>query len=238
MNRPQSTRRCVAPLGFTLTELLVSVVVVAVLASLAFAAVTATLRARKEMRDITNLRTIGQTFHAYLADHNQILPVCVTPVPTRTFAQYLGFIDDVRDWPGGDVFRNGADEASIRKLFISGYDQRPRPDPVDSYASNEHIGANPTVGTPSESTVTRYAEIVRPSRKIYYIPTHFRREYHSRFSGSSSNSPFIDGRNTVYKGPFPALFVDGHVERVEADPARVGRTGAQLRNEMIYPKVP
>ncbi len=236
MNRKQSRLYRATP-GFTVTELLVVLVVVAVLASLIFAASMTALRARNKMRDVTNLRTIGQTFHAYLADHNQVLPVCVTPVPTRTFAQYLGFIDDVKDW-AGDVFKNGADEASIRKLFISGYDQRLNPSPTDSYASNEYIGLNPNSTTPSDAMVVRYGEIVRPSGKIYYVPAHFRLEYHTRFTGAPSFSPFIDGNNKEYKGPFPALFVDGHVQMVEADPARVGKTGAQLRKEMIYPKEP
>ncbi|HWL53717.1 MAG TPA: type II secretion system protein [Chthoniobacteraceae bacterium] len=233
----QQNRRHGTVSGFTATELLVALATVAVLASLVFAASTKALRTRNKMRDLTNLRTIGQVFHAYLADNNQIIPVCVSPSPARTFAQYLGYIDDVRDW-GADVFRNGADEASIRKLFISGYDQRPNPSPADSYASNEYIGFNPKAATPSEVTVVRYGEIARPSGKIYYVPTHFRREYAARFSGAPSNSPFIDGNNTEYKGPFPALFVDGHVEMVEADPARTGRTGAQLRKAMIYPKEP
>lgn len=231
---PRSPSSPTAHNGFTLVELLVTASLLAVMALLAVAISGKMNSTKKRTRDVANLRTIGQTLHAYLADHNFVFPVCVTPSPTRTFAQYLGYIADVKDW-SDNTFRNGADEASIRKLFTSGYDQRPNPDPLNSFASNEYVGANPTNSDAAENVV-RFMEVQQPWRKIYYIPTHFRREYAARFSGAASNSPFIDGNNTQYKGPFPALFLDGRVDMVEADPVRVGKTGQQLRIQMIYPK--
>lgn len=230
--------------GFSLLELLAVLAILVVLTSLLMLSSKIMFKAKKQAQDVANLRMIGQAFHGYLADNDQVLPVCQVPAVQKTLAHYLGFLDETDDWSNdsakNSIFKNGANERAIRKLFVSGSDGRDTPDPMTSYASNAYMGKDPARGQALEDqrpeTVIRYLEIKQPARKLYFIPAYFLRDYSVRFSGATTSSPFIEGSNTEYKGPFPALFADGHVEVVESDPARVGRTGLQLRNEMVYPK--
>ncbi|HWL54451.1 MAG TPA: prepilin-type N-terminal cleavage/methylation domain-containing protein [Chthoniobacteraceae bacterium] len=214
--------------GFTWIELLVALVVVGVLAAFFMGAAGKALASRKIAGETANFRMIGGALHGYLADHNQVLPP--NPTNKRILAHYLGLIPRIEDWgkvrPGDPTYR----------LFISKYDERPEPSLWDSYAKNMYMGERSDLDMETIG-VFRYNEIVRPARKLFLIPAHYLKTYHPAFSASATRSPFIDSpHQTEYKGPFPALFVDGHVETVEADPARAGTTAYQIRIDMILPR--
>lgn len=220
--------------GFTATELLVVLAVVGVLAALLVATAGKALNTSRKMTgEIANFRTMGAALHGYLGEHNQVMPT--NNIINRTLAHYLGLIGKITDW--GTLENAGFNEPTHR-LFISKYDDRPVPTRWDSYAENRYMGHDPKGEVDFETTgILRYNEIVNPSRKLFCLPAYFLKTYHPTFSASATRSPFIDPPHyTSYKSPFPALFVDGHVETVDPDPSRVGNTAYQIRREMIMPR--
>lgn len=107
MNGPCSKPR--GSRAFTLIELLVSLVVVGVLAALAFPAMGYAIERSRGTRCLSNLRQIGLALNAYAADHDQELPDLVAgrrslnedvPVMDTVLLPYAG---------SGEVFRCPSD---------------------------------------------------------------------------------------------------------------------------------
>ncbi|MFA6176957.1 MAG: prepilin-type N-terminal cleavage/methylation domain-containing protein [Phycisphaerae bacterium] len=69
-------------IGFTLVEVLVTLAIVAILASLAFPLYQAMTASSRTVRCVNNLRTIGAAVNTYLADNNLLYPVSSYPVLT------------------------------------------------------------------------------------------------------------------------------------------------------------
>ncbi|MEP4078363.1 type II secretion system protein [Haloferula sp.] len=65
---------CRKKAGFTLVELMVSIVIVAVLAALAFALAKKGISRANSMKDMATMRQLYQTFPLYAADNNGFLP--------------------------------------------------------------------------------------------------------------------------------------------------------------------
>jgi prepilin-type N-terminal cleavage/methylation domain-containing protein/prepilin-type processing-associated H-X9-DG protein len=60
--------------GFTLTELIVVIAVVAILAAIAFPVTSHVAQAGKATACISNLKNLGAALNLYLGDHNEIMP--------------------------------------------------------------------------------------------------------------------------------------------------------------------
>ncbi|HWL53587.1 MAG TPA: type II secretion system protein [Chthoniobacteraceae bacterium] len=220
--------------GFTWIELLVVLAIAGVLIALLSGAAGKMLNGRKVVKEIANFRTIGTALHSYLAEHQQVMPTMNTS--KRILAYHIGLLETVSDW--NLLAKSGTNAAAVESLFISAYDDRPVPSRWDSYAKNHYMGDDMKEQVDFETVgVLRYNEIVHPSQKLYYIPAYFLRKYQPSFSAASVNSPFMDPpHHAGYKGAFPGLFVDGHVEMVDPDPARVGTTAYLIRIRMIMPR--
>jgi len=67
-------------IAFTLVEVLVTLAIVAILASLAFPSYQAMTASSRTVRCVNNLRTIGAAMNAYLADNNLLYLVSSYPV--------------------------------------------------------------------------------------------------------------------------------------------------------------
>lgn len=230
--------------GYTVTELLVAVVLVALLTAFLMGAVARARKGNRLALDLMRLRQIGSMLHAYLSDHQQELPVIVTPAPFKTLSVYYGYIPHARDWsndqstPKNSIFSAAADQRAIRKQFSSAYDERVPPDPLNSFATSSYIGRNPTERLePGEESrnVSHFHQIRRPALKIYALSAFFLKDRsRERFSVAPSHSPFRSDRNPEEKGHFPALFMDGHAAPV--DPAPRGMSGAAINDRWLYPK--
>ncbi len=226
--------------GFSLLEMVVATVVVAILATLLAGVVLRVRKQSKRTLDIANLRQIGASFHLYLLEHGRKFPPCVTPAPVKTLAQYLGYIPNVKDWsndgdsPKNSIFSPAANQQAIRSLFTSGYDDREKPDPLNSFATNTYIGLNPTIDSASPNEqVDDYREVRRPDLKLWVVPALFvANNYTGRFSASTSHSPFRSERNPARHGTFPALFLDGHVAFMDPAP---GLSTSQLNHRWLMP---
>ena len=231
------------PPGFSVMELCFVLAIVAALAIFLGGAMARARKANRQALDQVHLRQIGATLLLYSMDHQQVLPVVVTPSPFKTLSVYLGYLPTTNDWsndqstPKNSIFKPGADEAAIRQLFTSGYDDRPRPDPLNSFCTNGYIGRNPgEVLEPGEesSNAERLNEIRNPNRKIYMVPARYivKNPYHTRFSGATTLTFFRPGSGG--KTDFPALFMDGHTEMF--DPYLNGMTLNASNNRWVHPK--
>lgn len=60
--------------GFTVVELMIVIVIVAILVAIAYPMITSGIRSAKKAACITNLKQIGVGLEAYLNDNNQIMP--------------------------------------------------------------------------------------------------------------------------------------------------------------------
>ncbi len=228
-----NTRSSASHQGFTWIELLVVMAITGVLATLLIAAIGKVRNKGKLVKEIANFRVIGHALHSYLGEHNQVMPT--VQLAKRTLAYHIGLLEAVSDWV--PLSKSGTHQQAILNLFNSPYDDRPTPTRYDSYAVNRYMGYDMPEEVTPDVGILRYNEIVRPSRKLYYLPAYFLRTYHPTFTAAATRSPFIESPHyTQYKGPFPGLFVDGHVEIVEADPARIGTTANKIRIEMIMPR--
>lgn len=234
-----------AKAAFGMLEALISLAVVTILAVFLFGASSSVKEKAKRTRELSQLRQIGGVLHLYIAENNWRLPNQHGPIPVRTFAHYLGYINDVKDWtndsadPPNSIFRNGANEAAIRKFFTSAYDDRVPPDPHGSFATNEYIGRNPSSALdpetyPDLAFVDTYPQIKRPSLKIYAVPSYFLPTRRTRFAGTTLQAPFRTVNHPADKGDFPALFVDGHVEML--NPAPPGMTLSEINIRWLLPK--
>ncbi len=229
--------------GFSLLELLVAIVLVITLVAFLMVAVSRARKGSRQAFDMVQLRQIGTILHAYVADHQQELPVVVSPAPFKTLSIYLGWIPHARDWsndsssPKNSIFSSAANQRAIHGLFVSAYDQRTLPDPLNSFATSVYIGRNPSAvpdPTAEEHNVRYYYQIRRPSVKIYAIPSFFLKNYQERFTEAPSNSPFRSDKNQAEKGHFPALFMDGHTAMM--DPAPAGMSPKAIKERWFYPK--
>jgi len=231
--------------AFSLPELLVVLAVVALLMIVLYGATQTVRKKSREMQEVVTLRNIGGVLHLYIADHRGDLPNNVLPAPAKALALQLGFINDVKDWSNdsagikNSIFRNGANETAIRRFFVSIYDDDLASDPLTAFAFNLNMGINPE-HDPAEYQngyfTKTYREIRRPSEKIYVVPAWFLLTRSVRFTDAPSFTPFRSTKNAAEKGFFPALFADGHVERV--DPAPAGMTSSQINHRWVIPGSP
>src|SRR6266700_8330368 len=98
--------------AFTMFELLLVILVIAILASIAYPSFIATLERAKVVKDMNNLRQIGLATLAYLNDYSDVIPASGT-------------------WPGISTSPPGRGPGlypkyiSTRKIFQSPFDNRP-----------------------------------------------------------------------------------------------------------------
>ncbi|HWL51178.1 MAG TPA: hypothetical protein VNQ90_01995 [Chthoniobacteraceae bacterium] len=229
--------------AFSVLELCVALALAAILAVFLNSVLAKTRTANRQALDPIHLRQIGVTLNLYITDHQQRLPAISNPVPVKTLAQYLGYIHSTNDWsndsstPKNSIFKPAANQRVIRQLFTSGYDDRDRPDPLNSFATNSYIGSDPNEVGSESARAERWNEIVNPGRKIYMIPARFiATPYHTSFSGSSSFTFFRSGNAPDEKSRFPALFVDGHTEMF--DPYLSGTSLNDAHRRWLRPKDP
>jgi len=230
--------------GFTVLELLVAIVLVVTLVAFLMAAVSRARRGNRQGLDLVQLRQIGAILHGYTAEHQQELPPVVTPSPFKTLSVYLGYIPHASDWsndassPKNSIFSPAANQRAIRGLFVSAYDERVPPDPLNGFATSQYIGRDPSKKLPpgEEDPNVRYDyQIRRPSVKIYAISAFFLKSGNQeRFTVAPTNSPFRSDKNPEEKGHFPALFMDGHAAPL--DPAPKGMSTKAINDRWVYPK--
>lgn len=107
--------------GFTLLELLVTVVIIGILATIAVPATQRVVAGSRAVHCMGNLKALGASLQLYLADHNNVMPNMVVgreskdtdePAMDNTLSDYTD---------GKDVFRCKADQKGLFEKTGSSY---------------------------------------------------------------------------------------------------------------------
>ena len=216
------------PTGFTLTELLVVIVIVATLASLAFVVATRARGSAQKATSVSNMRQIGSLLATHASDHSNRLPAPRADVLQangsyttlhwfETLVQLTYPSLEPKDWRNIEwwketqpIMRNPLIDKALGPSRQSWW--------LPGYAFNQQciVNINPegygTSWTPGENGRQTYAiplsQISDPARTPIIAPY---RDWLYRF-----NTPQLladtNLKNFLVDGKLNILFVDGHVE--------------------------
>jgi len=206
--------------GFTLVELLVVVVIIGVLAALAFSAYGKVTSLRHQTESAARLRQWGVALGAYVADQDGALPRRGQGV------QPVTQLDRPEDWfnalppylgqPGyGELAKaKRRPRAGERSIFIRPGAQDPGGTVFLSY------GMNMNLSPWNLSAPTRLVQIERPAATVFLAESPG--EYASTYP---STRPF--GCIAPHGGKGNVLFLDGHVAAYDGDYLGVGKGDPQ-----------
>ena len=203
--------------AFTLIELLVVIVVIAILATIAFPVYTGVVERARVTQDMNNLRQVGLGIQTYLNDNDQVLPATTTwPGTTAAPVLYPKYI-------------------ATRKVFQSPFDKRT---PSESDAA-------PPVPISYSITAKMYAvapginrnmtSVVSPASTIFMAPNYPSATGDpanvASWPGIATNAPNLPlGGGGETKGTHSsgtrinALFCDYHTESLVFGPAGTAGT--------------
>lgn len=216
--------------GFTLVELLIVIVIIAVVAALSFQAITKMLAKAKATTAAENIRQMGPLFTSYAADHQMTLPPCKA---TATLDD--GTTAD-RQWHETllSLLYTDTDPAEFKKKswweknkpFIRNplFKETAKPrgwTPLNpGYGMNEMIAENlaqaSTGAAPQRAelhaTGTPLAALAEPARIPLIAPcdNYFYRYDPAEIAGFKNGTL----KDFLFQEKFPVLFVDGHVEAI------------------------
>lgn len=191
-----SIRRSAAAPGFTMTELLVTIAIIVVLAAIAFPMISGMLRRGKAATAVSNVRQIGVLTQQYVADSGGTLP-------NDLFGRHDTWI--VVLWPmvypnqeGPDFTPDGAGQVMRGTIFHTPLQENVSRDgrPSRCFAWNGHIRYHFGHPQPFASRVTH------PERTILLSDT------------TNSSRITIDNNQINYRNDGKAIFLffDGRVE--------------------------
>lgn len=216
--------------GFTLVELLVVIVIIAILAAVSVGATTRMLAKARATKEAENLRQMGPMFTIYASGNNMTLPPCKGPVanedgpPVERYwhetllTLLLPDVDPAKFktkawWDNNDTF--------IRNpLFKENATPRGWTPLNPGYGMNEMIPENLALASTGvappradlHATKTPLAALAEPGRTPLIAPcdNYFFRYDPAEIAGFKSGTL----KSFLFEGKFPVLFVDGHVEKV------------------------
>lgn len=207
--------------GFSLVELLVTVLVVSLLAAIAVPAVAGALEGAQRTRCAANMKAIGAGVHLYAADHGGRLPSinCLNPNTT--------WIEQLQPYLGTNYTRvrvSPADPKATEKLKTAH---------ATSYLMNERVEPDAFVdengeAVPGETILDRFNRIANASRVIIMFLANTNKigtdHIHSGVMTSWSGvrreiwpDAFGGGSADGTVGSANYLFADGHVKAIAAE---------------------
>jgi prepilin-type N-terminal cleavage/methylation domain-containing protein/prepilin-type processing-associated H-X9-DG protein len=185
--------------AFTFIELLVVMIVIGILASIAYPVYTGTLERAKVTQDMNNLRQIGLGIQTYLNDNDQVLPATtIWPGTTATPVLYPKYI-------------------ATRKVFQSAFDKRPSLE-TDLAPVSYSINANMYAAAPGINR--NMTSVVSPASTILMAPKYNGNPANAAsWAGTATSAPDLppggtgETRGTHSNGTrINALFCDLHTE--------------------------
>ncbi|MEY3897116.1 MAG: hypothetical protein RLZZ214_2637 [Verrucomicrobiota bacterium] len=226
-----------APPGFTLTELLVTIVIIISIAALAFSGLSRMRRAADKVAATRNLSQLQLANAGYAADHNgQYVPVYANDdtgakyVAWMNSPKYLGYIK-------GDtsVYRsNGTVDTTLPLNLMDPVTARAKGMSYDKivasfgYMTNGMPGQG--WGQPNFTPSFRISQLSSPERTAAFVTaTDWNVNYANRFKWETAKEEgFFPGQRMSYRHNGKALVVyyDGHVGEVSiADIKQIDKTG-------------
>jgi prepilin-type N-terminal cleavage/methylation domain-containing protein len=199
--------------AFTLIELLVVIVVIAILATIAFPVYTGVLERAKVTKDMNNLRQIGLGIQTYLNDNDQVLPVINAPPGTGTAASPVIYPKYI----------------ATRKVFQSPFDNRPS---LETDSAPVSYGINLNMYAVAPGINRNMTSVVSPASTIFMAPNYPSATGDpanvASWPGIATNAPNLPlGGGGETKGTHSsgtrinALFCDYHTESLTFGPASV-----------------
>lgn len=206
--------------GFSLTELLVGVVIGGLLMGLAAPAVQGALEKSKQSKDLSNLRQIGQGVMLFAGENDGRLPPTSCQAETQEELE-LSWIYSLRNYLGqnyDDLRLSPSDpHREIRRKFKN-----------TSYLINDEVDPVMLNGRPG--SLARAARIENPSKRVLLFlasdaknPRGQEDHIHgsnlrswSRLLGEIKPDAYQGAKSDRTVGSSPYLFADGHVEMIPA----------------------
>lgn len=206
--------------GFSLVELLVTVLIVSLLAAIAVPAVAGALEGAQRARCAGNMKAIGAGVHLYASDHSGCLPSinCLNPDTT--------WIEQLQPYLGTNYTRvrvSPADPRAAEKLKTAH---------ATSYLMNERVEPDAFAdengeAIPGETVLDRFARITNAPRVIIMFLANTNKtgtdHIHSGVMTSWSGvrreiwpDAFGGGSADGTVGSANYLFADGHVQTIAA----------------------
>lgn len=189
-------RRSTGAPGFTLTELLVSIVIIVVLASLGFPMIRGFIQKGKTATAVSNMRQIGILTQQYAQESGGMLPNDLFGRPDTWIVALWPMIYPDQDGP--DFTPDGAGQVMKGTIFHTPLQEKVSPDgrPSRCFAWNGHIRTH--FGHPRPFL----SRVKNPQRTILLSDT-------TNSSRITADNKQINYRNDGKAG---FLFVDGSVE--------------------------
>ena len=194
-------------------EVLLVILVIAILASIAYPSFITALERAKVVKDMNNLRQIGLATLAYLNDNSDVIPPSGTwPGTSTTPVLYPKYI-------------------STRKIFQSPFDNRP-PAETDTAPVSYGINANMYATDPTVGVNRNMASVVSPASTILMAPNYPNAPGDPTqiicWPGYTNNAPNLpvggtgETKGTQGNGKqINALFCDAHIETLTFGPSSV-----------------
>ncbi len=178
-------RSCHYRRGFTLSELLVAIALIAALLALLLGAVSMVGAQGDATRCISHLRSVGGALSLYLADHRgELPPMSALKNPADPKSAVLTGQEALSPYlqiPADFNWRQNTPTASTFGVWICPADRESRPSKVqptlprwkamNSYLLNYYIGkgvVTDTGGNQNSRTVLRITEVMNPQQILYY----------------------------------------------------------------------
>jgi prepilin-type N-terminal cleavage/methylation domain-containing protein len=202
--------------AFTLIELLVVIVVIAILATIAFPVYTGVLERAKVTKDMNSLRQIGLGIQTYLNDNDQVLPVINAPPGTGTVASPVIYPKYI----------------ATRKVFQSPFDSRPS---LETDLAPVSYGINANMYAVPPGINRNMTSVVSPASTIFMAPNYPSATGDpanvASWPGVATNAPNLplggggETKGTHSRGTrINALFCDYHTESLVFGPAGTAGT--------------
>jgi prepilin-type N-terminal cleavage/methylation domain-containing protein len=199
--------------AFTLIELLVVIVVIAILATIAFPVYTGVLERAKVTKDMNNLRQIGLGIQTYLNDNDQVLPVINAPPGTGTAASPVIYPKYI----------------ATRKVFQSPFDNRSS---LETDSAPVSYGINLNMYAVAPGINRNMTSVVSPASTIFMAPNYPSATGDpanvASWPGIATNAPNLplggggETKGTHSRGTrINALFCDYHTESLIFGPSSV-----------------
>ena len=197
--------------GFTLTELLVVIVIIAVLAAATIPVARGILEGARQAKCAGNLRQWGVATHMYIAD-NGYFP---------TASNWVGYETKV-----GQYLNNGGSEDTLREVgrCPSHTEKNIGKKPSYSYRANKYITTPNQNGSPIRLTNIKAPEpnpfhyVMDPSRAVLFFEVHVHAETitNDAYWAGAGKAPYAPvWANSPHRGQkWNFLMADGHVETV------------------------
>ncbi len=213
--------------AFSLTELLVAIVLLAVLAALLLQSIQSVKESSKQASCVSNLRSLGSIILLYSADHNGLLLPTLSEESSSGGTTWYSVLDTEDYLPGRPGRADTWDNAAHSIMTCASQGTRPRwkgnsAGAALHYGMNHFPGFLNRTGKPGTSYETNYrnrygipklsslrsphrAMMLGEVKNAYAIATSNHASHAHPHRNEGMNLLFWDGRAELFHGPLPNL---------------------------------